>query len=99
MRERAQVDHRKELEARDEIIALLKEKLSRQSEPKSMGTEEPPPSSSKGSGCTPALSLRRRLGLCPAVDERYAYHYLLCLRFQVKSVGMMRTCLSNGCES
>ena len=53
VREQAQRDHRKELEARDELIALLKEKLSRQNEPKAMDTEAPPPSSSTGSGCTP----------------------------------------------
>ena len=62
VRERAQLDHKKELEARDELIALLKEKLSRRSEPKSMDTEAPPPSSSKGSGCTPSLQPQKETG-------------------------------------
>ena len=62
VRECAQVDHRKELEARDELIALLKEKLSRQSEPKSMDTEKLPPSSSKGSGCTPSPQTQKETG-------------------------------------
>ena len=53
VKERAQTDHKRKLEARDELIALLKEKLSWQSKPKSMDTEAPPQFSSKGSGCTP----------------------------------------------
>ena len=62
VREQAQRDHRKELEARDELIALLKEKLSRQNEPKAVDTEAPPPSSSKGSGCTPDPQHKQETG-------------------------------------
>ena len=53
VKERAQADHKRELEARDELIALLKEKLSRLSEHKAMDTEVPPRSSTKRSGCPP----------------------------------------------
>ena len=52
-KEHAQAYHRKELDARDELIALLKEKLSQLSEHKAKDAEAPPQSSSKGSGCTP----------------------------------------------
>ena len=42
VKERAQADHKKELEARDEIITLLKEKLSRLSGHKAGEAEAPP---------------------------------------------------------
>ena len=51
--ERARADHRKELDSRDELIALLKEKLSRLGKQKAKDTDVPPQASSSGSGCLP----------------------------------------------
>ena len=47
-REQALVDHRKELEARDELIALLKEKMQQKGGPKEVME------SALGSGCAPS---------------------------------------------
>lgn len=54
-KEHAQAYRKIELEARDELMALLKEKCSRLSEQKAKDTEAPPQSSSKGTGVPPTL--------------------------------------------
>ena len=53
VKEHAWADHKKELDARDELITLLKEELNRLSGHKAGDAEAPPRSSSKGSGCPP----------------------------------------------
>lgn len=59
-KERAQADHKKELVARNELLAFLKEKLSRQGDQKATETEVPPPHKpqAQGGGVPPILHLR-----------------------------------------
>ena len=89
-----QADHRI---ARDELIALLKEKLGRMTELQIW--KRPYGPQAKGAGVRPILKQERRLDLVRVVDEQYAYPCLPCRNFRAKSVGMMRTCLSDGCGS
>ena len=86
VKKHAQADHKNELKARGELIALLNVKLSWLNEHNTEDTEACPWSSSKGSECAPDTHPKKDTEPV-SVDVRFACHCQPCLCFLMKKAG------------